>query len=296
MSYIPLKDALVKILQDSNVIASKLTGADGRATFILPKGTYTLNVEKEGYQPYSEIITLDRDLIKEVYLSKLPPYPSGFDPNDSRWMPEGGWDELCQFDNPGDVSVCTDKAYAEVSNGLLIFNPPMNEIGYCYRYEVLLTSRIAIAMRINRIIGSSRIVHLDVADISDCRISNVVNLYINDDGDIDLSISGSANGSVTIPYNGEWFVLLYNNEERNACIYLPSQEEPTCIFEGSGSKSMPTKLDLKKRIITPQRIIVYCYYAYSIAEPNYPELTGSPPYNGVFDVEVDWIAVKGAEE
>ena len=151
------------------------------------------------------------------------------------------------------------------------------------------------ALRINRIAGSSRIVRLDLADIDNCENSNVVNLNVNDDGNIELSISGVANGSVTISYNGEWFVLVYDNEERNACVYLPSQSEPICIFEEGGSKSMTFNKILRGSGITTKGGIVYCYYSYAVTEPNYPDLNGPRPFNGVFDVEVDWIAVKGAE-
>lgn len=49
---------------------TETTGPDGIATFNLPQGTYTINLEKDGYQPKSFTITISGDNL--ITLDMLP--------------------------------------------------------------------------------------------------------------------------------------------------------------------------------------------------------------------------------
>lgn len=68
----PIQGARVEIYKNDKLIDYRYTDVTGSCDFDLPQDIYKVKVSKENYKPHEQIITLNTDIIKTVYLEKKP--------------------------------------------------------------------------------------------------------------------------------------------------------------------------------------------------------------------------------
>lgn len=67
----PVKDVLIEIYKDNVLVKWCKTGADGKCSVKLPKGTYKLKASKIGYESHEQLVIITEDMVKVVYLSPI---------------------------------------------------------------------------------------------------------------------------------------------------------------------------------------------------------------------------------
>ena len=216
-------------------------------------------------------------------------YPSGFDPNDPRWMPEGGWDKIIDFTSPEDLNELTsnDEACFGVENGLLkiIMETAPDVLSYtspCYsipgwlyceigkteenKYIKALATALKVVSRksdANGLIFMTR-----SCDGNEC-VGIIAEYSTSEKGNCCISDPSTGN-NVQFNCLSKWILIKFDYELKTVKVYIEGVEEPITLTLGT-------------------KTLNYLAWYVGFFDSRDPDT-----YELLADIFVDWIAIKYA--